>query len=1269
MSLRRRFSNLPLRRRKQLFWTVGLITVYTLAGFFLVPAIIKWQLLKQLPDITKRQVEVRQVKFNPYALSLTIRDLSLKEPTGAPFASFEEFYINFQTSSLFRWAWTFKEIRLVRPFGEVILLKNGQLNFANMFPAEKEPSPEPKPRKAAGIPRINIFHLQLTNGFLTVQDQTRRSTFRTEYRPINFVLTDFSTRPESDTPYTFRAESDAGRSLAWKGNFSVQPLRSNGDLEILGIRLSHYQPYLEDFTTAHLTNGVMDMRLSYRFGADTNGFDMVLTNGAFTLSKLDIRDPETSEMVAGLEKFSLTGAEMNLRQRTARVREVAVTDASLLGRLKNDGKVNLLSLLVPSEKPKSEATNVPPAEPWTVALDHIFLTNAAVVFEDLSRQTPFRTEIKPISFDLRDLSTAAETHGTYRFNLATESAETLSGEGTVSVTPVTSNGEVNLAGLQLTKYMPYAETAFAGKLTSGKLDIQIPYRFALTTNGIRAGVSNLAVTLSDLEIKTPEKNETVARIERADVKNVDASLEHTRAAVGFVNLAGGSILLRQAKDGTINLLGLLKQSPEPPKNSPSPEPAADHATNKQSTNAPKWSVSLNEFNLANYTIQIEDEKPARPVMLKLNDFGLNIRNASTDLTAPIAAKLNFTLAEKGIVDLAADVRLDPVSANANLGITNIDLRTIQPYLDERVGLTITSGLLSTYGKAAYTTNSSSFSGDVMVAEFSCTDTLVKKPFASWGNLFIGGIAAELPVGRTGNVKIEQVRWTNPKATLVLSPEGKPNLPQMVGTTQSGTPLPTPEAPVQPDSASEAAPVAAADSDGEPFPMEIGTVTLEKASLGFSDLSIQPNATIAIEQLTGTIKGLSSAMNTTADVDLTGFVGEHSPFAIVGRVNPLASQMFMDITISNANTQLTPLTGYMEKFAGYPLNRGRLSTSLHYLVKGEELKAENQIQIDQLTLGARNNSPDATSLPVKLGIALLKDANGRIELDVPLSGRLNDPQFKVGPIILKIVLNTLVKAAASPFKLLGALVGGGEELSFVQFTPGTSEATPEEAAKLEKLKKALEARPALNVDIEGQVDLSSDRKALSLAKLRDQIRTSKLEQLTKQGKKVESPDNFQLEPEEYQRVLRTMFVEQFGTNIAAVLQSNLVAQAAEEAKAAERKPAQKLGVVPIIKRTYRTALSMVGLGPLRKSPAEKRLTREEREMLGRATPEMMEQLLAETAVTVSPEEYRTLMAARAQWVQNWLLQKGGLAADRVLLVAPKTVGEDYQGSSRATLSLN
>ena len=332
--------------------------------------------------------------------------------------------------------------------------------------------------------------------------------------------------------------------------------------------------------------------------------------------------------------------------------------------------------------------------------------------------------------------------------------------------------------------------------------------------------------------------------------------------------------------------------------------------------------------------------------------------------------------------------------------------------------------------------------------------------------------------------------------------------------------------------------------------------LENAAFHFADESIEPHAAFDVEEFGGTVKGLSSQEQSTATVDVRGKVDAASPFSISGKVNPLAKDLQLDLAVAFTNTDLTAFTTYLEKYAGHPLNKGKLTMGLHYDINQKQLKAENKFLIDHFTLGPRNDSTNATHLPVKLAVALLKDRKGQINLDIPLSGRTDDPQFKIAPLIFKVILNLIVKAATSPFSLLGALVGGGEELSFVEFQPGRADIPDAEAQKLDKLVKALYERPAVSLEIAGSFDPEQDRAALARLKLEQHLKILRLKELTDAGKPAPSLAALQLEPAERERLLKQVFAE-LGTNqtlvleaVAATTDTNTAAAVSETTLAAQ-----------------------------------------------------------------------------------------------------------------------
>ena len=335
----------PSRWYRRLLWAGAAFLVYVLVGFFVLPPIIKSQLVKRLPAITKRQAAVRQVKVNPLVLSLTIRGLSLTEPDGQVFASWEELYVNFQLSSLFRFAWTFAEIGLKQPYGHVALFKDGRFNFANMF--DDTSPPPPKPEKSGALPRVNVWWLHIDDGAVALDDETHRLPLHSEFKPINISLTNLTTRLGKDSVYSFQASSDSGRSFAWAGSLIVQPFQSRGHFDLAGGELSKWTPVMRDYLRSEITEGRLNVRADYTLAAGTNGFDATLANGAVEVAGFKVKDLNTGEIVTAVPWLSVQSLGFDLRQRDLHVRKVRIAGCTNIVRIEKDGSLNLNRLLEP----------------------------------------------------------------------------------------------------------------------------------------------------------------------------------------------------------------------------------------------------------------------------------------------------------------------------------------------------------------------------------------------------------------------------------------------------------------------------------------------------------------------------------------------------------------------------------------------------------------------------------------------------------------------------------------------------------------------------------------------------------------------------------------------------------------------------------------------------------------------------------------------------------------------------------------------------------
>jgi hypothetical protein len=280
---------------------------------------------------------------------------------------------------------------------------------------------------------------------------------------------------------------------------------------------------------------------------------------------------------------------------------------------------------------------------------------------------------------------------------------------------------------------------------------------------------------------------------------------------------------------------------------------------------------------------------------------------------------------------------------------------------------------------------------------------------------------------------------------------------------------------------------------------VHSVTLKNGRATFNDRFVKPNYTAELSAIEGSVSAVSSTDPKPANVSVKGRVYRTAPLTISGVVQPFAKFLTLDIKASARGVDLPRFTTYSAKYVGYPIERGKLSMDIEYRIKDRQLQASNRVQLDQLTFGAKTDSPQATTLPVMLAVALLKDSSGNIDINLPISGSLDDPSFSVGGIIVRVIGNLIVKAVTSPFSLLASAFGGGEELSYIGFEPGSTALSDDGKEKLKKLATALANRPSMKMDIAGRADPASDEAGLRQAWVDTRIRIARSRATGKSGR--------------------------------------------------------------------------------------------------------------------------------------------------------------------------
>jgi hypothetical protein len=1034
-------DSLSPRRRKLLFWVVGLLLFYTVAGFLILPPIIRAVAVKQLSKQLDREVSIQKVKLNPFALSTTIRGLLIKDKDGEPFVSWDEVYVNFQLSSFFGKAWVFKEISVAKPFARVQMNKDYTLNFSDLITKFSTNTPAAPPKSLAKPVALRIDRLQILGATAAFTDLTPRTPFKRILGPLDVTLDNFRTDPGNKNPYAFAGTTDAGGKISWSGFFYLDPLRSQGELTLDDFTLNKYAPLYQDLVNFEIRDGAVGLHLNYHLELTPTNRIIAVTDTAFALRDFKLAEPGSATNIVELAHFAVTGVNVDAVARQAEIGSVSVDGGRLFLRRNKDNSVNVVELSKPAE----------------------------------------------------------------------------------------------------------------------------------------------------------------------------------------ANAPGGILLLLRSVTNAVALL-------------------------LNSTNV--WTGTLHDVDFTHCALSLEDLVNFRPARLELDDIALTVKNISNVPSTNLTAALFLRWNTNGSIKTEVAASFSPPVADIQLDLDQLDLGTLDPYLEPQLSLFILGSKLGLHGQIHLRTPKDAlpevtFHGDARLDDFRTVDRVMGEDLLKWDSVRVSGIDANL---NPQTVAIKEIALDNVTARLVIETNHAINLLTALSPAGTNAPATTNATKAATVAGKPAATTTNATAPSSLPQISIASIVISNAAASFTDRSLTPNVNLAIQQIGGEIAGLSSAELQHADVNLHAVVDGIGPVDITGHINPFNETETNDLKIAAKNVDLTPTSPYSAKFAGYRIAQGKLNLDLAYDLVGRKLKSKNVITLDRFTFGEKVNSSDATHLPVRLAIAILKDRNGQIVLDMPIEGSLDDPQFSIGKVVTRTILNILEKVATSPFSLLGAVFGGGgEELSYQDFVPGSAVLLPANEQKLDALVKGLYERPSLQLEIAGSIDPETDRDSLRRANLGKQIRTRLWTSLRKSERATTTPGQLTLTPEQHTAWVKKLYSEAVGKGVinAAFIaaNTNLIAIAAQ---IPSRSGKTEKGATLLMKRSPTTA------------PKSSKAAAPSHQTKPAAPTDPMEALLLAT-LPVTDGDFEALASERAKAVRAYILQTGKVEAARLFLTENQTGGVRSDGS--------
>ena len=1137
--------------RRAVLALLVLLALWALA-WLAVPPIAKSQIQKIASEKLGRQVTVGKIDFKPWTLELTLDDLRIATADGSrPQLAVGRIYADAELQSIVRLAPVIDAISVDAPAILLTHKADGKYDIddilAKLASAPETPKGEP--------PRFAIYNIAITNGSVDFDDQAvkRKHELRNFVLKVPFLSNLPSQRTIKTEPKLAFVLNGSAFDWAAASTPFADDRKTDAQINFKDLDLVPYLGYIPAGLPVALQAGKLDADLKIDFvQTASTGLKITGTVAAHSIQladskardllrfdslKLALADVRPLERVLHLSEVALAAPQLVL----------ARDAAGRLNLLPAGRGAGAAEKAPPADGPPNGEAGVKPAAAaapgWRVQVDKLALSGGEIGWRDQSIQPAAAIDMKQLQIDASAIAWPMAKPAVFSGSTTVGGAALkFGGEATDKVAKV----QAEVEALPLSLAAPYLaqslEPTLDGKL-SGQIDVawnQPDLKFKAS----RVAVDGLALTQAKTALAS------AGRFELADAE-VDMT-KHTLSIASF-SANSPKVLIERDNEKRWMFERWLKAPPGGSQAAGTEAKAAapkDPKAAAADANTKPWELSIGTVAVDNGALSYSDKAGATPVAFEISALKVNAQkiapNTATASPLQLSGRIAAGRAEAGRFDYKGTVALKPVAAEGRLEVASVPAHAFKAYYADALNIDIRRAFASYRGTVKYSTTPAGMSvklaGDTALEDFRANSaTLTQSPgqanrsnqLLRWKTLNLRGLQVNLVPQAPLAVDVRETTLTDFFARVIIDPTGRLNLQDL--TKKPGEPAPAPAgeastrrslggttttttakkeaapsgsapvsaeamvggAPPPPSAATSAATAKApAPESGGPAPIiNFGPMNLVNGRIDFSDLFVKPNYSADLSELNGKLSAFSSKPQgdrpALADLELRGKAQQTAALEITGKLNPLAKPLELDITAKMRELDLPPLSPYSVRYAGHGIERGKLSMEVSYKITPDgQLTATNKLVLNQLQFGEEvQGAPN--SLPVRLAVALLADRNGVIDIDFPISGSLNDPQFSIGPLILKAIVNLIAKAATAPFALLtGGLGGGSGESSTVTFAPGSAALSAEAKQGLDKVAKALTDRPALRMTVVGTSSLEPEREAYQRERVRDLAQSEK-----------------------------------------------------------------------------------------------------------------------------------------------------------------------------------
>ena len=813
------------------------------------------------------------------------------------------------------------------------------------------------------------------------------------------------------------------------------------------------------------------------FGADLRIANIDLNPFALSIriQGVELDDPE-NETTATIGEIFVNFQLSSLFRWAWTFDEARISDAEVFASRNASGKTNLayLTQKSSSEAPPKPVEDESPGMPRLLIANFI-IDNFAFNWRDEVPVDTVDTRIGPVDVAIQNLNTLPQRAGQQSVQITTDTQGTLSWSGELQLNPFRSAAHASIKGSHFPLISAYLKKKAGFDVIDGNADVSLDYVIDTAPDGgIRAVVENFDLAFSDVVVNTwTESHDTDREVLRLPLAALTGGTFHwpeQTVTIASISLDDAVVNLHRDNAGHLNVV---------PERTALEEPAPDVVEDDDAVESEPWKVSLEQFSINRLSVDLLDESVTPPGDVGISRLDLTISDISNEPNAIFPTDLSLQLRTGGSIKMEGGFAVIPAfTLDLAANVNDVALLGAHPYLKPRADVHLDSGALQLSGDIRISpTDPFQFDGDIAITDFNISETDEHTRLGSWKELRADNVAVS--VG-SNKVEISEVLLDQGYGDILIAADGSVNL----GRIKKGDSTE--------DDDSETAKPEVSDEAKSQGVITIGRVIVTDAAADFTDESLPLPFTAKIEALNGELSTISTSSRDASNVSFEGKVDEYGFVRITGFVTPLKVSDNTDLQVVFQNVNMPKFTAYSVPFAGREIANGSLDLDLGYKVEKSELIGENKLVLRDFELGEKVDHPGALSLPLGLAVALLKGPDGNIDIDLPVRGNVDDPEFSYGRVVASALGNLVVKIVASPFLLLGKLVGvEANELEYIQFLDGRPDLTPPEIQRTVKLAEALQLRPELGLELSGVVDREADGAAIRQRKL-EEIITARIE---------------------------------------------------------------------------------------------------------------------------------------------------------------------------------